>query len=108
CDAEVDQLLLSWTFAENSYLVIDGLVFMALHGHQLPQIGGTWKLSNNLNIIHGHTHLPLAEKKDGLHIWNPGSLGIPKGGYPASYGWYDRGLFQVLSMADEVILESRI
>jgi putative phosphoesterase len=103
CDAEVDQLLLPWTFAENSFLDLDGRVFMAIHGHQLPQIGGSWDISDGINIIHGHTHLPLAEKIQGRFFFNPGSLGIPKGGYPPSYGWYDKGTFEVISIDGSVI-----
>jgi putative phosphoesterase len=108
CDAEVDQLLLPWTLAENSYVGLDDFIFMAIHGHQLPQNGGNFKPSQNLSIICGHTHLPLVEKTSGNHIWNPGSLGIPKGGYPASYGWYEDGLFQVLSMDEQVIMEAKL
>ncbi|MDR2302909.1 MAG: phosphodiesterase [Deltaproteobacteria bacterium] len=108
CDAEVDQLLLPWTFAENSYLDLDGRVFMAIHGHQLPEIGGNWKLSKNLNVIHGHTHLPLAKKTDGTFTFNPGSLGIPKGGYPPTFGWYDQGHFEVISIDGQVIMSSSL
>ncbi|MDR2367150.1 MAG: phosphodiesterase [Deltaproteobacteria bacterium] len=108
CDAEVDQLLLPWTFAENSYLDIDGQIFMAIHGHQLPHIGGAWKLSDNLNIIHGHTHLPVAENANGRHVWNPGSLGIPKGGFPPSFGWYDQGRFEVISQEGELIMSATL
>ncbi|MDR1309851.1 MAG: phosphodiesterase [Deltaproteobacteria bacterium] len=106
CDAEVDQLLLPWTFAENSYLDLGGVPFMAVHGHQLPWLGGQLRLPPGLGVIHGHTHVPLAgTRDDGTRVWNPGSLGIPKGGFPASYGWIGDGLFRVLGLDGGTIME---
>jgi putative phosphoesterase len=106
CDAEVDQLLLPWTFAENSCLSLGGFPFMAIHGHQLPWLGGSLKLSPGLAVIHGHTHVPMAGRAEGgARVWNPGSLGIPKGGFPASYGWIGDGFFRVLGLDGAAIME---
>ncbi|MDR0622208.1 MAG: phosphodiesterase [Deltaproteobacteria bacterium] len=104
CDAEVDQLLLPWAFAENTYLDFEGVIFMAIHGHQLPANGGSMSLPDTLNLINAHTHVPQADKIRGVNRWNPGSLGIPKGGYPPSYGWFDQGLFEVVSTEGNVIM----
>jgi predicted phosphodiesterase len=37
--------------------------------------------------------------------WNPGSLTLPKKGFPPSYGLYRDGRFQVLSLTGELIVE---
>ncbi|MDR1051749.1 MAG: phosphodiesterase [Deltaproteobacteria bacterium] len=105
CDAEVDQLMLPWTLVETSCLDLDGHLFLAVHGHQLPINGGHWEVSPGFNLLFGHTHLPLAERRDETRLWNPGSLGIPKGGNPPSYGWYQDGVFQVRALNDEVIAQ---
>lgn len=39
-------------------------------------------------ILFGHTHVPLVDYRDGVHILNPGSLGMPRGTKP-SYGVID-------------------
>ncbi|MFV8760613.1 YfcE family phosphodiesterase, partial [Yersinia enterocolitica] len=33
--------------------------------------------------------------------FNPGSVSIPKGGYPASYGMLDGGVLQVLALQND-------
>lgn len=39
-------------------------------------------------ILFGHTHIPLVDYRNGVHILNPGSLGMPRGTKP-SYGVID-------------------
>lgn len=55
-------------------------------------------------ILRGHTHVPRGETLDGLHFWNPGSLSLPKGGSPRSYGLYEDGVFRVLDTQGREIL----
>lgn len=43
----------------------------------------------NANVIlFGHTHVPMVDYVDGIHIMNPGSLGQPRGSKP-TYGVID-------------------
>ncbi len=37
-------------------------------------------------LIHGHTHVPKLIEAEGLLIFNPGSLTLPRGGNAPSYG----------------------
>jgi putative phosphoesterase len=37
-------------------------------------------------VLFGHTHIPMVDYKDGLHILNPGSLGMPRAGNNSTYG----------------------
>lgn len=39
-------------------------------------------------ILFGHTHVPMVDYRDGVHILNPGSLGMPYGSKP-TYGVVD-------------------
>lgn len=84
CEAEVDQMVLEFPILSDSasmYLEqLGGRMIYLHHGHKpLPP------LSLGTIVISGHTHIPLAEEKDGMVFINPGSAAIPKGGYPASY-----------------------
>jgi putative phosphoesterase len=38
-------------------------------------------------LLHGHTHVPRDEKLGGVRFLNPGTLGMPNKGAPASYAW---------------------
>lgn len=94
CDSEVDQMLLSFPMmADYTHLVIDGQRFFVTHGHryfgdQLPP------LAAGTIVVSGHTHLPEIRSEGGLTFFNPGSVSLPKGGQPPTYGvWNTSGLF---------------
>jgi len=40
-------------------------------------------------LFHGHTHVPRNERVGDARFFNPGSLGKPNKGAPASYAWLD-------------------
>lgn len=99
CDAEVDIMLTPFAVSENAWIEADALRIFASHGHRLPEnppLPGF--------ILRGHTHIPRGESLDGLHFWNPGSLSLPKGGFPRSYGLYEDGCFHVYDMEGKELL----
>ncbi|WP_312927095.1 phosphodiesterase, partial [Pseudescherichia sp.] len=55
-------------------------------------------------LISGHTHIPVAEKRGDIIHFNPGSVSIPKGGFAASYGMFDDGIFRVIALNDQRII----
>ena len=93
CDAEVDQMMFEFPMMAD-YSVVDAGAerFFLTHGHRwneynLPPLGmGTV-------LVHGHTHVPACEKRDGVTYLNPGSLSIPKENSPHSYMTLENGLF---------------
>lgn len=97
CDAEVDQMMLKFPImADYQILEAGSETFFLTHGHlfnewKLPPIGiGTV-------MVNGHTH--IAEKKTlpcGLKLFNPGSVSLPKGGTPRSFGFYDGSDYSIL------------
>ena len=98
CDGEVDQYVLPFHLAESLFLMDStNQPLWAIHGHQLEMNGGQLKPPINGAVLSGHTHLPTAEYKDGLHLWNPGSISLPKGGHPPSFGFYEDGHFTVFT-----------
>ncbi|WP_379128264.1 phosphodiesterase [Paenibacillus sp. sgz500958] len=95
CDAEVDQMLLEFPMMGDYVMIFhEGRRIYATHGHgfsmeHLPA------LRENDIFIQGHTHIPVAELKEGIYVLNPGSISLPKGNFPNSYGILDNGEFTV-------------
>lgn len=108
CDSEVDQMLLEYPIlCDYSTVLIDGKRFFLTHGH-------IYNRDNIPNLVegdvlcYGHTHLPLGEKQNGIVLFNPGSISLPKGGYKKSYGIYENKKLSVFDMEDKEILSVEI
>jgi putative phosphoesterase len=98
CDAEVDQMVLDFALTADYDILPLGSrrVFMS-HGHvygpdRLP------KLKPSDIFLSGHTHIPTALEKDGIYLLNPGSVSLPKGGHPKTYGLLEEDGFTVFTM----------
>ncbi|MBR7103735.1 MAG: phosphodiesterase [Lentisphaeria bacterium] len=107
CDAEVDQMLLAFpVMADFSELVTDNCRFFLTHGHlwnanHLPPVpAGTI-------LCHGHTHLPVLERLPGdITLFNPGSISLPKGGNPQTFGFFDGENLSIRLVEDGSIFKS--
>lgn len=55
-------------------------------------------------LVSGHTHIPVAEVRDQIGYFNPGSVSIPKGGFPASYGMLDDDVLTIYGLADSKVI----
>lgn len=72
-------------------LRIMGKTIFVTHGHLYGAKSGLYTLCSAARehgadiLLFGHTHMPLCEYDDGLHILNPGSCS----GYFAGYGFID-------------------
>ena len=93
CEAEVDQMVLSFPCLSQEALVYaDGNTIFMTHGHiyneenPLPMPGGSV-------LLCGHTHVPAYRERNGFTYMNPGSVSIPKGGSARSYMIYEEGVF---------------
>ena len=93
CDAEVDQMVLSFPILADYAILSEGsrLIFVT-HGH-------VWNNAHLLPLkqgdilLHGHTHLPACEEYE-THIYlNPGSIALPKSGTPHGYMTLENGRF---------------
>jgi len=103
CDADVDQLVLPFHLTESAWIMAGPKPILAIHGHELPENGGSLKIPEGVIILFGHIHRPVAEKKGSNHFWNPGSAALPKDGQPPSYGFYDNGRFEARSFDGRVL-----
>lgn len=110
CDTEVDQMVLEFPIlADYALLSLGGRTFYATHGHvyhqdHLPPV------QDGDILLHGHTHLLKAEwveaaGKGRIGIANPGSVSIPKGGNPPTYGLLTEEKFTVLTFGQDVVKE---
>lgn len=105
CDSEVDQMLLAFPMMGDLAWVLleDGRRLVLTHGHQynaqqLPPVQEADVL------IHGHTHIPVAEHIGGCHLFNPGSVTFPRNGFTPSYGLLEDELLSVISFTGETLL----
>ena len=86
CDAEVDQMVLSFPMlAEYAVLFAGGRLIYATHGHRLNKEAPP-PLQKGDVLLCGHTHVPAWEVF-GEENWylNPGSAALPKAGSARGY-----------------------
>lgn len=103
CDAEVDQMVLSFHIMDDfRYIEADGLRIFATHGHHYNQDIPP-RMSKGEILIHGHTHIPKCERFGDNYCMNPGSISIPKGGYKPSYMIYENRSFVIKDFDGGVI-----
>lgn len=95
CDAEVDHMVLDFPMrADYSEMFLGSRRVFMTHGHvygpdHMPLLG------RNDILLYGHTHIPVAETKDGTVHLNPGSCALPKQNHPKSYGILSRRGFTI-------------
>ncbi len=102
CEAEVDQMVLSFPVLADYCLIAEqnALVF-ATHGHQY-NLQTPPKLQKGDILLHGHTHVPACEHTDTFVYLNPGSVSIPKENSPHSYMTLENGEFLWKNLQGEV------
>lgn len=110
CDTEVDQMVLDFPIlADYGLLLLEGHTFYATHGHVYHQDHLPPVQEGDI-LVHGHTHLLKAEWTEvpgvgRIGVINPGSVSIPKGGNPPTYGLLEDGRFQILTFEQDIIKE---
>ena len=109
CDTEVDQMVLNFPIlADYTYLYIDGLTIYATHGHKY-NVNNPLPFNKGDIMLHGHTHIPVCEEFGNSNFYlNPGSVAIPKGGYPRSYMIYEHRCFTVKDFDGNTILTKQL
>ena len=94
CDAEVDQMVLSFPLMADYAIATVGQQRLFLtHGH-IYNADNPPPLAPGDVLLHGHTHVPLCQHHtSGFWILNPGSVSIPKEDSPHSYLLLQDGVF---------------
>ncbi|MEZ8103782.1 phosphodiesterase [Vibrio cortegadensis] len=109
CDSEVDQMLLSFPMMmDYSWVLLEtGQRLFLTHGHTYNSDKRPALRDGDI-LAHGHTHIPVAEEQNGVVIFNPGSVTIPRNGYSASFGLLRNNRLQVIGFDQSVIKEVTI
>lgn len=102
CDADVDQMMYDFSLCDYLRMIaIEDRILWLTHGHvydetHLPP------LSHDDIFMYGHTHLPICKYEDGHYTFNPGSITLPKGGHPRTYGLMDHDGLAIYDLNDEL------
>ncbi len=95
CDSEVDQMLFDYPMmSDYSTILYNNKRIFITHGHIYNE-NNLSKLSSGDVMIYGHTHIPLAEKKNDIYMLNPGSITLPKENNPNSYAILENNKFEI-------------
>lgn len=102
CDAEVDQMVLQFpVLADYTMLPIEKKTVFLTHGHIYNE-NNLPPLCDGDVLVHGHTHVPVCEKRDGYILINPGSVSIPKENSHHGYAVLTGGEFTLKDFNGEV------
>jgi putative phosphoesterase len=105
CDSEVDQMVLDFPImSDYSTILYNGRRLFLTHGH-IFNINNIPKLIKGDALIYGHTHVPVAEKKEDIFVINPGSITLPKEDSHNTYGILEEDVFQIRSFDGKVVKE---
>ena len=108
CEAEVDQMVLDFpVMADYALILYRERNLYATHGHIYNE-NNLPPLKNGDILIHGHTHVLKAEKREDYTLLNPGSVSIPKEGNPPSYAILEDGLFTIKGFDGTIIKELQL
>jgi putative phosphoesterase len=104
CDSEVDQMLLHFPItAPWQQILLERCRLFLTHGHLFsPQ--NLPPLNAGDVLVYGHTHIPVAESREGIIHFNPGSVSIPKGGFLPSYGMLEDNHLCVRALNDQQVI----
>lgn len=103
CEAEVDQMVLNFpVMADYCVILADGKAIYATHGHIYNE-NNLPPLSEGDVLIHGHTHVLKAERREGYTLLNPGSVSIPKEGNIPTYAILEDGIFIIKGFEGEIV-----
>ncbi|MCR3760861.1 phosphodiesterase [Clostridium felsineum] len=108
CDSEVDEMVLTYPIMStySTILYNDKRLFLT-HGHVYNE-DNLPKLRDGDIFLYGHTHVPVAKKKNNIYIINPGSISIPKEDSPNSYAVLCDNLFEIKDLDGNTFLELNI
>ncbi len=116
CDADVDYMVLEIEDIPRIMLKSYGKYhILCIHGDS-PSLEEGIELARRENwhvLMYGHTHVPSITRKGQLLVFNPGSIALPKGGYPPTYGEIflenDRLILRIVNLENgEKLFEERV
>ncbi len=108
CEAEVDQMVLDFpVLADYCLLPVGQHMAFCTHGHIYNENHLPPMMPGDI-LLYGHTHIPRAERPGDQWMLNPGSVSIPKGGYPPSYAVLEDGVFTIKTLDGTAFMSADI
>lgn len=106
CDGEVDQMVLNFPITSD-YLMLpfDEYKIFMTHGHLYKEY--LWMNENDV-VLSGHTHIPVANKEDGIVFLNPGSISIPKMNHVPSFAILENHTFTIYDLDKNIMLSYKL
>ena len=103
CDTEVDQMVLPFPIlADYALLEVGGHTVFVTHGHK-HNLASLPPLKEGDVLLHGHTHVPACESREGITYLNPGSVSIPKDGSAHGYMLLEDGVFTAKTLEGDTV-----
>lgn len=102
CDAEVDQMVLSFKIWNKKILEINNKKILLTHGHHINYTSPIKDESIDI-VIHGHTHINRIDKVNNCTYINLGSISIPKDNIK-SYATIDDTCINIYDINNNLIL----
>lgn len=92
CDSEVDAMVLNFPISsEFAEIYADGKTLVLTHGHKVD-LDSPPPLREGDILLCGHTHVPAKKSFGNKNTYlNPGSISLPKNGFPKSYAVFENG-----------------
>ena len=108
CEAEVDQTVLKFPVMADYAILCEGeRMIFATHGHIFNENSLPPLRAGDI-LLHGHTHVPVCEEREGYILMNPGSVSIPKEGSRRGYMTLENGSFLWKTLEGEEYLSYKI
>ena len=102
CDAEVDQMVLTFELKDNQIIEEGDVKYYLTHGHHVSAESPAG-LENGFVVLHGHTHIIKKDVVNGVTYINIGSITLPKNGTPKCYAILDENGVKVYDLNDKEV-----
>ena len=106
CDAEVDQMVLSFKIHKEKVITHKGHKVLLTHGHHINYLSPTDKKVDA--ILHGHTHIIKVDKVNNQTYVNIGSITLPKENSKRCYGILENNIISIYSIDDKLIISEKL
>lgn len=106
CDSEVDTLVCEFPIIKDLGIIstINEDIYLT-HGHIYNE--SNWQGTNS-TLVYGHLHIPFIKEIETNTYINPGSISLPKGGFPPTYLFYNENEFTIFDINDNIIVRKTL
>ena len=103
CDAEVDEMISDFKLEDSITLYSEGVNMFFTHGHKINIDNMPSDIKDLKILCYGHFHTGFIKEKDGVIVFNPGSISLPKANTEHSYGIIENGKIYLKDVYGKII-----